>query len=190
MSEQNPSRPIGGIPTAHERTHFELKPIAKEAIPAALEKAERYRFLNEPREAESICRDVLRTDPNNQQAIAMLVVTLTDQFGKGLKVSMNHAQELLERLTNEYDRAYFAGMICERWAKSQMSEGAPGYAVYQWLRQAMDWFEKAEKLRPKGNEDPILRWNTCARMIRRNEELRPKPQDESFHADFDNEVPM
>lgn len=173
-----------------EHQSFELKPISMDAIPHSLEKAERYRLLNEPREAESICRDVLRADPDNQQAIATLILTLTDQFGKGLRVSMNHAQELLTRLTSEYERAYFAGVICERWAKAQMADGAPGYAAYQWLRQAMEWFEKAEPLRAKGNEDPILRWNTCARMIRRNDELRPKPQDDSHGADFDNEVPM
>lgn len=183
-------RPIDTQAQAREHTSFELKAISRDAISSALEKAERYRLLNEPREAESICRDVLRAEPDNQHATTTLILTLTDQFGKGYKVSMNHAQELLERLKGDYDRAYYAGVICERWAKSQMADGAPGYAVYQWLRQAMDWFEKAETLRPAGNEDPVLRWNTCARMIRRNEELRPKPQDESFHADFDNEVPM
>jgi hypothetical protein len=189
MADQSPSRPLNSQPSA-DHAQFELKPIARDAIPAALEKAERYRLLNEPREAESICRDILRADPDNQRAITTLILTLTDQFGRGFKVSVSHAQELLPRLTGEYDRAYFAGVICERWAKSQMAEGAPGYASYQWLRTAMDWFEKAEPLRATGNEDPILRWNTCARMIRRNEELRPKPQDESFGADFDNEVPV
>ena len=168
---------------------FDLKPISKEAIPAALEKAERYRFLNEPREAESICRDVLRADSENQAALTTLILTLTDQFGKGYKVSVSHAQELLPRLTSAYDRAYFAGVICERWAKAQMAEGAPGYAAYEWVRQAMEWFEKAAPLGSKGNEDANLRWNTCARILRRNEELRPKRQDESFDADFDDEVP-
>ena len=50
----------------------ELKPISKEAIPSALAKAERYRLLNEPRLAESICRDVLRTDAGNQQGLVIL----------------------------------------------------------------------------------------------------------------------
>ena len=45
---------------------FEFKRITPEAVPAALSKAERYRLLNEPREAESICRDVLLVDPENQ----------------------------------------------------------------------------------------------------------------------------
>ena len=38
---------------------FELERISIDAVPAALEKAERYRLLNEPLMAESICLDVL-----------------------------------------------------------------------------------------------------------------------------------
>ena len=55
----------------------ELKKLSKEAIPAALEKAERYRLLNEPGEAESICLDILAIDPENQRAIIMLLLALT-----------------------------------------------------------------------------------------------------------------
>jgi len=47
----------------------ELKRLHKDAIPAALEKAERYRLLNEPGEAESICLDILAVDPDNQRAL-------------------------------------------------------------------------------------------------------------------------
>ena len=45
---------------------FTLKPISPEAIPEALQKAERYRLLNEPAQAESLCQDVLAVEPNNQ----------------------------------------------------------------------------------------------------------------------------
>jgi len=41
---------------------YELKRLTKEAVPRALEKAERYRLLNEPTEAESICQDILRVE--------------------------------------------------------------------------------------------------------------------------------
>src|SRR5205085_11166530 len=51
----------------------DLKRLHKEAIPAALEKAERYRLLNEPGEAESICLDILAADAENQQAIITLL---------------------------------------------------------------------------------------------------------------------
>ena len=43
----------------------ELKRISQAALPAALAKAERYRLLNEPEQAESICRDVLAVEPKN-----------------------------------------------------------------------------------------------------------------------------
>ena len=63
---------------------FKLKPLSKEAVPAALEKANCYRFLNEPVEAESICLDILEVEPENQQAIITLLLSLTDQFGHDL----------------------------------------------------------------------------------------------------------
>jgi hypothetical protein len=32
----------------------------------------------------------------------------------------------------------------------------------------MSWYETAEAMRPPGNDDARLRWNTCARLIARN----------------------
>ena len=167
----------------------ELKPISKEAVPSALVKAEQYRLLNQPRAAESICRDVLRVETENQQAIVLLLLSLTDQFSRQLRVAVNHAQELLPRLTDEYERVYYAGVTCERWAKAQLERGAPGYAAYEWFRQALDAYEKAQVLSPAGNDDAILRWNTCARILKRNDQIRPKPQDQSIQAGFEDEVP-
>ena len=46
----------------------ELKAISKAGIPEAIAKAELYRYLNEPEEAESICRDILSVDPEHQLA--------------------------------------------------------------------------------------------------------------------------
>ena len=59
---------------------FELKTLSPEGVPAALEKALRYRMLNEPEQAESICEDVLRLEPDNQEALVMLILALTDRF--------------------------------------------------------------------------------------------------------------
>jgi len=156
---------------------FELKPITKEAILKALEKAERYRLLNEPGQAESICLDVLRVDPENQQALITLLLALTDQFDKGL--AMNQAQEVLPRLQNEYERAYYTGIICERWGRARLIQGGPGsgFAAYHWFREAMNWYEKAEAIRPPGNDDATLRWNTCARTIMHNPHLTPGPEE-------------
>jgi tetratricopeptide (TPR) repeat protein len=148
----------------------DLKPLSEEAIPAALEKAMRYRLLNEPAEAESICLDVLRTDPENQEALATLLLAVTDRFGKGYGVSDTQARELLGRLKSEYERAYYSGILAERRAKARLAQGTPGCAfqAYDAFREAMSWFEKAEAIRPPGNDDALLRWNTCARIIARN----------------------
>lgn len=153
---------------------FEPKPISIEAIPNALAKAERYRLLNEPREAESICRDVLDVDADNQEAIATMVLALTDQFGKGYGTELSHTQEWLKKLEGEYDRFYYAGIILERWGKALLSKGAPGFIISDWIRAALRSYDQAESVRPEGNDDAILRWNTCVRMLRR--ELRQTPQ--------------
>ncbi len=149
----------------------DLKPLSAEAIPSALEKAERYRLLNEPAEAESICLDVLAAEPENQQALTTLLLALTDRFSKGYGVSDTQAKEILARIKGEYERAYYRGILAERRAKAHLTRGTPGchHQAYEGFREAMHWFEKAETVRPAGNDDPLLRWNTCARMIAKNQ---------------------
>jgi hypothetical protein len=164
---------------------FELKPISREAIPEALLKAERYRLLNEPWQAESICRDILRIDSDHQPALVMLLLSLTDQFGQG--IASQNARELLGKLRGEYERAYYAGIIAERWADSILRQGAPGagFTAYESLREAMGHYERAEGMRPPGNDDALLRWNTCARILMRNRELRPRGE-ERFEPAFED----
>ena len=162
---------------------FELKPLSREAIPAALEKAVHYRLLNEPAEAESICLDVLRVEPDNQRALIILLLAMTDRFAKGYAVGDTQIQEVLGRLHDEYERAYYSGIVCERRAKARLSQGSPGsgFAAYEWFRDAIRWYEKAEAVRPAGNDDAILRWNTCARMIMQNNLIeRPTENIETF----------
>jgi hypothetical protein len=158
----------------HNERMFELKRISQAAIPEAISKAAQYRVLNEPWQAESICLDVLEADPRHQHALTILLLSLTDQFGKG--VSTVRAREVLPKLDSEYERAYYAGIISERWAESLLRQGAPGagFAAYESLRAAMGHYERAEALRPPGNDEALLRWNTCARILMRNRELRPR----------------
>ena len=158
----------------------ELKRLHKEAIPAALEKAERYRLLNEPGEAESICLDILDADPENQPAIITLLLALTDRFEKGYSVSDTQAKELLSRIKGEYDLAYYTGIFAERRAKMKLRQNTPDcrYQAYDLFREAMESFEKAEAVRPPGNDDALLRWNTCARIINRNK-LVPREDEEN-----------
>ncbi|MBV6430577.1 MAG: hypothetical protein IANPNBLG_00691 [Bryobacteraceae bacterium] len=156
---------------------FQLKPISVDAIPAAIEKVHRYRNLNEPAEAESICLDILQADPDNQAALVLLLLSRSDQIDEGM--SPLRARDVLPRLTAEYDRAYYAGLIHERAAKAIMKRGRPGssHTVYDHLHLAMECFEMAESLRAHGNDDPILRWNTCARLLMNHPELQPRPRE-------------
>ena len=147
-----------------------LKLISKKAIPAAIKKANHYRLLNEPGEAESICLDILLTEPNNQQALIILVLALTDRFDKSYDIGDSVAEDILPRIRSKYNRAYYSGIMCERRAKAALRQSSPGakFAAHDWLQQAMDHYQDAEKLRPAGNDDAVLRWNTCARIIEHN----------------------
>ena len=147
-----------------------LKPITAAGIPAALQKAERYRLINDPSSAESICLDVLAVDGANQQALVMLLLAITDQFGEGMGAGVSRARAVLPRLTDEYKRLYYGGMICERRAKEQLRHHTPGAAAiaHDWFAQAMALYEQAEAMRPAGNDETILRWNTCQRILARH----------------------
>ena len=150
----------------------ELKALSADAIDSALAKAERYRFLNEPGEAESICLDILHIDAANQPATITLLLALTDQFEHSLGL-YGKARELLSHLHTEYDQAYYAGIIAERRAKAQLARGAgASVGVHDWIVEAMRHFEQAETLRPAGNDDARLRWNACARFLDRHPHLR------------------
>ena len=155
---------------------FEPKPISRASVAAALQKAERYRVINDPSSAESICLDVLGVEPDNQQALVSLLLAITDQFAEAPNEGVRRAREVLPRLTDEYKRAYYAGIICERCAKALLAPSAPGAGekAYHWLREAMGWYEKAEAQRPAGNDESILRWNTCARLLERHPDIQPR----------------
>ncbi len=156
---------------------FELKPLSKGAVPAALAKAERYRLLNQPMQAASICEDILAVDPDHHDALVTLLLSLTEQFTPSdARPVVSEAKRLVEKLRTEYDRAYYTGIIFERRAWAQLTKAAPGagFLAYEWLREAMSWFERAEALRPHDNDDAILRWNACARLLDRNPQLQPQ----------------
>src|SRR5260221_5181584 len=161
-----------------EQTMLEPKPVTREGIPRAREKADRNRLLTEPVDAESICLDVLTLDPENARALVMLVLALTDQFGEGSADALPRAREVLPRLRDDYERAYYAGIISERRAKAHLKRGGHGARAiaYEAFQEAMTWVEKAEAIRPAGNDDPVLRWNTCP-PIRARQDLQPSPSD-------------
>lgn len=158
---------------------FEFKTLSPEAVPRALAKAERYRLLNEPSEAESICLDALEIEPDNQEVLAMLLLALTDQFGDEASTSVADARKTVERLRDGYERAYYTGIVYERRAKAHLAHGTLGCGprAYEWLREAMSWYEKAEAIRPPTNDDALLRWNACARLIMRDRHLVPAAEE-------------
>ena len=157
---------------------WQLKPISRHAVSAALDKAHHYRLLNEPSQAESICQDVLAIDPENQQALVTLLLALTDQFGR---VTEKEPRDVAAKLQSDYDRAYYSGIISERAARWRLRQGAPGarFDAYELFRDAMTRYEEAEGLRQMGNDDALLRWNTCARYLTKHPEVTPRPE-ESF----------
>jgi hypothetical protein len=157
---------------------FTLKPISHDSVDGALAKAERYRLLNEPNEAESICRDILEVDAANRQARVSLILALTDQIQQD-SGAFSNAVSAISGLETAYDRSYYSGIAWERRAKAVYgagTQGSGGY-VYNWLVKALRLFEEAERLRPSGNDDAILRWNVCVRFLDRHKELRPETEE-------------
>jgi hypothetical protein len=167
-----------------------LKLISETAVPAALEKALRYRLLNEPLEAESICLDILHCDPDNHEATVTLLLARTDLFDEEYMVAFERAKAVLPKLTSGYDRAYYEGVIHERWAKAQTHRHVPSHVVTGWYLHAMHCYERAEELAPPDNPDAILRWNTCARLLDRQEQsgLAEQSITRDIEAEFGEEA--
>src|SRR5438132_14053231 len=159
-----------------------LKPISKDGIPEAISKAELYRYLNEPGEAESICRDILAADVENQAALRLLGLSITDQFTGNVSDRYHEAETTFQSLTDPYQRSYYAGILHERQAKAQLAVGRPAYTVAPLFEKALAYFEKAEAIRPRGNDDAILRWNRCVRILQSRPESDWQRLIETFDA--------
>ena len=144
---------------------LQLKPISKGGIPAAIAKVELYRYLNEPGEAESICRDILTVEPDNQAALRLLGLAITDQFTGETSDRHAEAESIFASLTDSYKRAYYLGILEERRAKAQLRAGRPPHGVLPFFEAAMRHFGEAEAIRPPNNDEAILRWNRCVRLL-------------------------
>lgn len=161
---------------------LKLKTISKDGIAEAISKVELYRFLNEPEEAESICRDILVADSENQLALRFLGLTLTDQFeGRNLD-RYAEAEKIFQSLTDPYETHYYMGLLLERRVKAQVKAGVAAHILVGSLHEAMRFFEEAEKIRPANNDDAMLRWNRCVRLL---EKLELAPTEEK-HAVFED----
>ena len=145
--------------------NYQLKRISSAGIAEAISKAELYRSLNEPEEAESICRDILMIEPQHQLASRLLGLALTDQFmGRGSD-RYRETEEIFRQLKDPYERLYYTGILQERRAKAQLNAGQPPHTLVALFDQALKSFAEAEKIHPSGNDDAILRWNRCVRLL-------------------------
>jgi hypothetical protein len=170
---------------------IEPKRIPKDSVPAALEKALRYRLLNEPRQAESICLDVLLVDSENQEALITLVLALTDQFPVEKAPALDAAKSAVRRLNSEYHQAYYEGIVSERWATAQLAGDMPQEIAFDWFRQAMRSYEKAQALSAPDDPDPILRWNSCVRRISRPDARQHDVKvNRDITAEYGDDVPV
>ncbi|MEO2047379.1 MAG: hypothetical protein ABGX16_12495 [Pirellulales bacterium] len=165
----------------------ELRLISKSGIPAALRKATRYRLLNEPLEAESICRDVLAVDPENQEAILTLLLAMTDVYDKELAGDLNNAKQLLPKIKGEYERTYYEGIINERWGNAQLSKS--GHTSVGWYRAAIRCYAKAEELSEPDNDDAVLRWNSCVRIMKKYD-FTPESMTRDVQGEYGDDVPL
>ncbi|HEV2022121.1 MAG TPA: hypothetical protein VGQ94_06290 [Terriglobales bacterium] len=165
---------------------FKLRTISKSAIPEALSKVQLYRNLNEPEESESICHDILAVDPENQTALRLLGLSITDQFTGHASDRDVEVEGIFQKLTDPFERAYCAGLLYERRAKAQLRTGRPPQSLVPWFEKAMKCFEDAEKIAPAGNDDAILRWNRCVRIL---QGLPVEEEEPAFEAHDASPVP-
>lgn len=144
---------------------YAIKHIRASGVEAALQKADKYRELGQPAESESICRDVLAVDPDHQLALRILGLALTDRFESFSGALFGEAQAVFARLRDPYERAFYAGLVYERQAKAQVAAHLPAASIRALFDQALTHYGEAEAIRPSGNDDPILRWNSCVRAL-------------------------
>jgi tetratricopeptide (TPR) repeat protein len=159
-----------------------LKPISRAGIAEAISKVEVYRYLNEPGEAESICRDILAVEPDNQAALRLLGLAITDQFTGETSDRYLEAENVFRMLTDPYNSVYHLGLLQERKAKAQLRAGRLPHTVLPVFEEAMSYFEKAETIRPPNNDDAILRWNRCVRLLQSRMGSEWRKEMEEFDA--------
>jgi len=162
-----------------------LKDLPQGDMTTALAMAQRCRDVGEPEEAESICLDILASEPGNQQACVNLVLARTDLLDRGLPTGVASARDALAEVTGEYDRAYYDGLICERRARYLLRARGrqSSFVAWEWFGYAMDRFKEAARIEPDRIE-PILRFNTCVRFLQANPQCGPDP-DEGEVADIE-----
>ncbi len=147
-----------------------LKKLGARNLAAAIALAKHYRDLNEPEEAESICRDVLAVAPDDEDAWRTLGLALTDRFPRHWMALFEEASAAFRKLGSEYERVYYDGIVWERYGKAQVMAGQAHNAIHA-FEQALQRFEQAETLAAPDDPAPILHYNRCVRALTTDSEL-------------------
>ena len=149
---------------------WELKRLADKNLGAAIALAKHYRDLNQPEEAESICRDVLEVAPTDADALRTLGLALTDRFSSQWIALFEEACATFEKLPSDYERVYYVGIAWERYAKAQLESGRARNAIHA-FEEALERFEQASAFAAKDDPAPILHYNRCVRALTEHPDL-------------------
>jgi hypothetical protein len=123
---------------------FDLKRLSPGSVQGAMARVERYRLLNEPAEAESICCDILEIEPENEQVLIAMVLCLSDQIAEDPGAAVR-ALAVAGQLHENYDRAYYSGIVWER--KAEASFHGKGYVAKETVH---DWIVRAAEVLRRG----------------------------------------
>jgi len=165
---------------------LKLHDIHQDAIELALEKARQYRSLIEPEIAESICLDILNIDPENQEVLIVYILSLLDQILRSEnKIELKTIERIIDRLTSSYQRFYYSGLLHERMARAMVIQPMSRSFAYDYFFQALRCYKEAQAISPEGNDEAILRWNSCIRTIEK-EKLTPHQDSEDVLIDMES----
>ncbi|WP_428086116.1 hypothetical protein [Candidatus Thioglobus sp.] len=160
---------------------MKYRSIHKDSITTVLDKARQYRSLREPDLAISICIDVFAVDFENQQALVIYILALTDQYShQHAKLQPKKITEAIARLTSKFHRTYYAGIFLERKARALLKNPMSQSFAYEGLMEAAAQYEAAQKIAPAHCSDPILRYNSCLRTIEK-QHLQPRSEFDELY---------
>ncbi len=147
---------------------MEYHKIDKDSIEDVLERAKQYRSLLQPDMTISICMDIFAVDKNNQEALVIYILALTDQLSQSeSKVHQKKITDSIKRLDSKFLQHYYSGIFFERQARSLLKHSMSRSFAYEAFIEAIAEFEIAEKMAPEHCADPILRYNSCIRTIKK-----------------------
>jgi hypothetical protein len=142
--------------------------------------------LLEPEMAESICLDILNINADNQHALIIYILALSDQLHHPDKqAQIKVIQQAIEKLESEYQRHYYAGLLNERQALFLLSQPMSRSFAYDYFVEAFDHYKQAQTLSPENNDEAILRRNSCIRTIQK-EKLRARQDNEDILIDMES----